>query len=130
MKKGSKPSCKIAKIIAAEAETNFMRVARLLRELQEQNPDDFVAEAKQAGIKRRHAYALARIAQKFDGLKIPDQRLRSVGWAKLDKAGEASLLPDRHYVRNDFGLQSNESHSASMVTRDLEQQCQPIQSAF
>lgn len=78
---------KIAKIIAAEIETNFMRVARLLRRLQEKNPQLFLTEAKYGGLKRRHAYALARIAQQFDGLGIPDVRLHNIGWTKLAVVG-------------------------------------------
>lgn len=83
----TEPPGKIAKIIAAEIDTNFMRVARILRALQENNPERFVSEAKHGGIKRRHAFALARIAQQFDGLDIPDNRLQEIGWSKLSIVG-------------------------------------------
>jgi hypothetical protein len=86
MKKQEIPS-KIAKIIAAETEMHFMRVARLLRHLQETNPDRFVMEANQGGLNRRHAYALARIAQQFDGMNVSDDRLQKIGWAKLAIVG-------------------------------------------
>lgn len=81
--KPTEPSGKIAKMIAAEMKTNFMRVARTLRQLQADDPEGFVRIAKQGGVERRQAYALARIAEQFDGTGIPDERLLKIGWTKL-----------------------------------------------
>lgn len=64
---------------------DFMRLARELRQLQEQRSDIFVEVAEQIGVGRRRAYALARIARIFEHLGVPDERLNRVGWAKLNR---------------------------------------------
>lgn len=47
---------------------NFLRVARALRELQDEQPDIFLKVAELAGLSNRKAYALARISRQFDDL--------------------------------------------------------------
>ena len=60
---------------------SFLRMAKGLRELQDNQPDLFLNAAKLAGISRRKAFALTRIARQFED--VPDKRLYSIGWTKL-----------------------------------------------
>lgn len=64
---------------------DFMRLARELRQVQEQRSEIFIEVAEQVGIGRRKAFALARIARIFEDLGIPDERLNRIGWAKLNR---------------------------------------------
>ncbi len=49
---------------------NFLRVARALRELQDEQPDIFLKVAELAGLSNRKAYALSRIARQFDDMGV------------------------------------------------------------
>ncbi len=62
----------------------LMVAARLLRDLQRDQPADFVRLAEIAGVNRRRAFAMARIGRLFDQRGVPDSRLDQLGWAKLD----------------------------------------------
>jgi hypothetical protein len=72
-------------IIADFVGRDFMRLARELRQVQEQRSDLFVEVAKLLGIGQRRAFALARVARLFDELHVPDERLNKIGWAKLNR---------------------------------------------
>ncbi|MCH6205897.1 hypothetical protein L3V16_18915 [Brucella ciceri] len=63
--------------------TNFLKLARELRELKEYSPDLFVEVAELAGISSRKAYALAKISRQFDDTGISEGRLYNIGWTKL-----------------------------------------------
>lgn len=73
----------IADFIAGYTVNNFMTLAKYLQKIQEQYPELFVGVADRLGIKRRRAYALARIAKIFGELKTPTERLNKIGWTKL-----------------------------------------------
>jgi len=62
---------------------HFLEAARYLREIQDEHPDDFVSVARKLKIGRRKAYALARTDRRFHDLGIAPDRLRRIGWAKL-----------------------------------------------
>lgn len=62
---------------------DFVVAARMLREAQDEFPDQFGQLAKDLGIGRRKAYALAQINRTFDDLGVPWERLRQIGWTKL-----------------------------------------------
>ena len=74
---------------------DFVVAARMLREAQDEFPDKFAQVAKDLGIGKRKAYALAQINRTFDDLGVPWERLRQIGWTKLmiiaPYAGEDSL---------------------------------------
>ncbi|MBJ7533656.1 hypothetical protein JDN40_06025 [Rhodomicrobium vannielii ATCC 17100] len=76
-----------AEIIANYIGINFLAAAKELRELQDIKPDVFLKVAEMAGLGKRTAYALARIARQFDVLGVPEERLRAIGWAKLQIIG-------------------------------------------
>lgn len=61
----------------------FLKLARELRELKETHPEIFWEVTERAGISRRKAYALVRVAKQFDDLNVQEARLYAIGWAKL-----------------------------------------------
>lgn len=84
---------------------NFMRLARALREIQDEQPDIFLRVAKLVGLGKRKAYALARIARQFES--VSEKRLYSIGWTKLQIIGR--YLTDEN---SDYLLQLAEKNTA------------------
>lgn len=62
---------------------HFLEAARYLREIQDEQPENFVSVAKSLGIGPRKAYHLAQIDRSFHALGIAPDRLRRIGWTKL-----------------------------------------------
>lgn len=70
-----------AEFIASLIGDNFLRLAWALQELQDEQPDIFLKVVHLVGLSPRKAYALARIARQFGGVK--EERLYVIGWSKL-----------------------------------------------
>lgn len=66
---------------------SFVAASRFLRELQDEDPDEFARVVKHAGLGLRKAYHLARIHRQFAGLGADIQRLEQIGWTKLQLIG-------------------------------------------
>lgn len=62
---------------------NFLELARLLRELQDEDPDTFFPVVDRLGLSPRKAYYLVKIDRTFRSLPIPTERLHRIGWTKL-----------------------------------------------
>lgn len=62
---------------------DLMDVARHLREVLDDKPDEFLTVAKQLGIAKRKAYYFAEIDRAFTELKVDSRRLNRIGWTKL-----------------------------------------------
>ncbi|MDZ5454442.1 hypothetical protein [Labrys sp. ZIDIC5] len=62
---------------------DIMTLAEVLSFIQNEYPWHFDIAFKAVGLKRRKAFALARIGRIFPQLDIPRDRLNAVGWAKL-----------------------------------------------
>jgi len=109
--------------IRREIDVDLMRVARVLRGIQQERPSEFVAIARKAGVARRRAYALARIAQQFESLGIPDRQLQALGWAKLEMIG-------RHLTKSNVGqlLELAETHRLHELDAILRGEC-PVRRA-
>ena len=74
---------KFSEKLSALIGADFIEVSRLLAELRQTDPDQFVKVAASLGIGLRKAYYLVQVAQAFQGLAIPKERLYRVGWTKL-----------------------------------------------
>ncbi len=98
MKNVSKTVKGIAEAIATNTETHFLELAKELRWLQEVQPHVFVKVAKMAGLSRRKAYALARISRQIEGLGIKEERLRAIGWTKLQIIGRYLTKENAEYL--------------------------------
>lgn len=85
-------------MIASLIGDNFLRVARALREIQDDKPEIFLEIAKRLGISRRRAYALARIDRQFAELGVAEERLCSVGWSKLQVIGRHLNAENAEYL--------------------------------
>jgi hypothetical protein len=73
---------KAALELAVNPDKNFMPLGRLLGKIKAEDPAAFRAWIKQAGMSRRKAYYLIKIAREFED--YPDQkRLEIIGWTKL-----------------------------------------------
>lgn len=75
---------------------SFLRMAKSLRELQDNHPELFLKAAELAGIGRRKAYALARVARQFEG--VSEQRLHLIGWTKLMIIGRYLTDANREHL--------------------------------
>jgi hypothetical protein len=62
---------------------NFVELARLLRELHDEDPETFLPVVEKLGLKPRKAYYLIKIDRTFHSFPIPPERLRRIGWTKL-----------------------------------------------
>jgi len=62
---------------------SFLRMAKLLADVQEFSPDDFNAVAEILGVSRRQAYYLAKIHRAYHGLGVDEGQLVNIGWTKL-----------------------------------------------
>ena len=80
-------------------EDDFITLAKHLRHVHDRGQDEFRAEIERLGLKQRRAYYLVEIDKAYDGLPIPPDQLRRVGWTKLhalapliDRSNCADLL--------------------------------------
>ncbi len=62
---------------------NFLELGRMLRELQDADPDTFFPVVDRLGLSQRKAYYLVKIDRTFRSLPIPSERLHAIGWTKL-----------------------------------------------
>lgn len=62
---------------------NFVELARLLRELHDEDPETFFSVVEKLGLSQRKAYYLIKIDRTFRNLPIPPDRLHRIGWTKL-----------------------------------------------
>lgn len=98
MKKAAKSFEEKAEVIANYIGNNFLELAKELRELQEVKPDIFTKVAQMAGLSPRKAYALARISRQFQDLGVPEERLRTIGWTKLQIIGRYLTEENAEYL--------------------------------
>ena len=96
-----------ADMIADQLGTNFMQLARLLRELQDEDPDTFFPVVDRLGLSHRKAYYLVQIDKTFSALPVKNDRLHKIGWTKLQRLcphisqenwAELIALAERHTV--------------------------------
>lgn len=85
-------------IIASFIGDNFLRLAKALREIQDEQPDIFLKVVELVGISRRKAYALTRINRQFDDLGVPEERLYYIGWTKLQIVGRYLTNENAEYL--------------------------------
>ncbi len=62
---------------------DLMDVARHLRRVLRDTPDEFLTVAKQLGMAKRKAYYFVEIDRAFTGLNADSRRLDRIGWTKL-----------------------------------------------
>ncbi|MFJ7352766.1 hypothetical protein ACIQWS_01240 [Phyllobacterium sp. NPDC097923] len=77
---------------------NFLKLARTLRDLKEEEPELFLQVAELAGISGRKAYALARISRQFDELGVSEEKLCFIGWTKLQVIGRYLTMENGEYL--------------------------------
>ncbi len=92
---------------------NFLRMAKALRELQDEQPDVFLRVAKLVGLGKRKAYALARIARQFES--IPEKRLYNIGWTKLQIIGRYLTDENSEYLLQ--LAEQNTAHDLEVLLR-------------
>ena len=72
---------------ATTLRVDFIDAARLLAQLQEDDPETFHTVAKSLGIGRRKAYYLVGVAKALEGVPVSKERLTRIGWTKLQLLG-------------------------------------------
>jgi hypothetical protein len=68
--------------LSKEMNNKFLELGRLLRQLQDTDPDQFRLTAMNT-VGLRKAYYLMNVVDAFDKLKVPEALLRKIGWTKL-----------------------------------------------
>lgn len=71
------PKIDKAETIANILGDSFLRIAKGLRDLQDNHPELFLKAAELAGISRRKAFALTRMVRQFEGIPEATGRNRS-----------------------------------------------------
>lgn len=74
---------KTAIALAEEPNDTFPELARRLAKVHERDRSGLGRFVQQSDIKRRKAYYLLELGKKLPSLRIPDERLRKIGWTKL-----------------------------------------------
>src|SRR5271166_1279646 len=69
--------------MAKNVEDNFLDLGRQLRQLQDREPELFQKIVEQSDLGRRKAYYLVEVSRTFDPLPISRNRLKKIGWTKL-----------------------------------------------
>jgi hypothetical protein len=92
----NKPNADKTETIVNILGDSFLRIAKSLRELQDNHPELFLKAAELAGIGRRKAFALTRIARQFEG--VSEQRLHLIGWTKLMVVGRYLTEVNREHL--------------------------------
>ena len=64
--------------LAKRGESEFLKIGRLLRKLQANDPETFKLAYKQAGIGRRTAYNYIQIVRAFEPLPVKDKNSSSL----------------------------------------------------
>jgi hypothetical protein len=72
----------------ARVPDNFFDLGRVLRQLQDRDPDLFQKFVAKTGIGRRKAYYLVEISRTFDPLQVSRARLHDLGWTKVQLLGK------------------------------------------
>ena len=70
--------------LAKAVDENFIELGKALRELQDTDPDKFRLALNHSGLKQRKAYYLVTIDRVFSKIPVPKDRLRRIGWTKLN----------------------------------------------
>jgi hypothetical protein len=102
-------------IAASFVADNFLKVAKALRELQDDNPEIFLKVAESLGISRRKAYALARIDRQFTDLGVERNRLHFIGWSRLQIVGRYLTDENAEYLLQ--LAEQNTSHDLEILLR-------------
>lgn len=63
---------------------NFLELAKSLRELQDQDADEFTRVVGNSQLGKRKAYYLVSIDRTFSKIPVPKARLKKIGWTKLN----------------------------------------------
>jgi hypothetical protein len=73
--------------MAGNIEDNFLELGKTLRQLIDKDGDLFQKFIDKSAIKRRKAYYLVEVSRIFDPLPVSRNRLRKIGWTKLQIIG-------------------------------------------
>lgn len=69
--------------LSANIPDNFMELGRALAQLYDLDPELFRRLASTSNMGRRRAYYLVEVSRTFEPLATPCDRLRKIGWPKL-----------------------------------------------
>jgi hypothetical protein len=69
--------------LAAQPDENLLALCRCLAELRDYEPGLLGRFIRASGMGRRKAYHLANIGERLQGLRLPEEQLRNIGWTKL-----------------------------------------------
>ncbi len=93
--------------LATAFDENFIELAKVLRELQDEDTEEFNRAVEKSGVGSRKAYYLTGIDRAFSKIPVPKARLKKIGWTKL-----MNLAP--HISKENYAvlLKQAETHTA------------------
>jgi hypothetical protein len=71
--------------LSSTIDENFLELAKSLRQLQDNDPDEFKRAVSNSRLGARKAYYLVEIDKVFSKIPVPKHRLKAIGWTKLQK---------------------------------------------
>ena len=83
MTEGTSALYETALKLSASVDANFLELGHALLQLFDRDPDLFYQLAANANLGLRKAYDLIEVSRTFEPLAIPRERLRKIGWPKL-----------------------------------------------
>ena len=83
MTEGTDALYEMALKLSASVDDNFLELGHALLQLFDRDPDLFCQLAAKANLGLRKAYDLIEVSRTFEPLAIPRERLRKIGWPKL-----------------------------------------------
>lgn len=104
-----------AKAVVQDRSSDFLDIGSALRKLQDVDGDDYKLLISQVKMGDRQAYYWVSIDRAFEGLGIPKERLRKVGWTKLK---ELAAHVSKDNVKDLLKLA--EAHTAKDLDRVLQ----------
>ena len=78
-----KAAVEVPQDLIDHSKSRLLETARFLREVREENRDEFKSVATKLGMRLRKAYHLAQIDEVLSDMDIPVARMQRLGWTKL-----------------------------------------------
>jgi hypothetical protein len=104
-------------LMASLAGYGLISVAQNLRQIEDENPEQFALVAKLLGIERRDAAVMARIARIYKELEMEEVQIAALGWPKLVILSDYIAFSNQHRL-----LELAEKMTAKDLARILIQQ--------
>ncbi|MCL4743800.1 MAG: hypothetical protein KJZ83_00145 [Burkholderiaceae bacterium] len=98
--------------LSKSVDENFLELGRMLRELQDTDPEKFRLAVQSPALGQRKAYYLVTIDRTFSKIPVKKDRLKRIGWTKLN-------ILSRHINKTNYAELLK--HAENYTAKELEQ---------